>query len=121
MTEPVLTTERKPIHPAMAKHPLAFKSGIELLINLVEAGKIWAKVTKVQRHLLDELCRPVIRELLERGELRAEDMPTVPDGLRSSTLGSLSSGGLIDDHHRVTGKAVWAWYYAVKFKERDGE
>lgn len=115
---PVLTVERRPITPAVAAHPLATRTGIALLGHLISADVAWSGCTKPQRTLLAELCPPVVEELLRGGALVVEQLPMLPAGTRRVMRDALHRRGLVDEHGRLTGKAVHAWYYAVKFKER---
>lgn len=120
MPEPALTITPLPVTSAVAQYPLATQTGIRLLQHRIIADRVWKRCTKVQRALLDVLCRPLLERLVTPGELTVEDMPSLPPTTRSSTRGSLSSAGLVDNHDRLTGQAVHAWYYAVAFKERSG-
>lgn len=117
-TEPVLTVERRPVSPLMAKYPMGTLTGVLMLEALIEGGRIWSGCTNPQKTVLDALCRPVFAQLLEAGSLRAEDLPELPGGTTAQMRAALRRRGL-NDNGRITGRAVYAWYWAVEFKERD--
>lgn len=116
MPDPVLSVCRVPVTQDMKTHPLATRSGISMLVHLIEAGKVWDGCTKPQRALLAELCRPVVETLLARDSLTAEDMPELPFKTSDRTREALRRRGLIDDRDRLTGCAIHAWFYAGRLK-----
>jgi hypothetical protein len=116
-TGPVLTVERRPVTAELARYPLATRTGIAMLGHLIEGDRVWSGCTKPQRAILDALCRPVIEWLIERGQLDAADLPELPERTTTQTRAALLRRGLVADG-RITGRAVYAWYWAVGFKER---
>jgi len=117
MPDPVLSVRRVPVTDDMRSHPLATESGISMMVNLLEAGRVWDSCTKPQRALLSELCPPVVESLLSQGQLSSEDMPELPFKIGQSTRDALRRRGLVDDRDRLTGCAVHAWFYAGQLKQ----
>lgn len=115
---PVLTVERSRISEAMARYPLGTFTGLRMLQHLINGDTIWSGCTKPQRAVLDGLCRPAFTQLLEVGTLLAEDLPELPERTTAQMRAALHRRGLVDNG-RITGSAVYAWYWAVGFKERD--
>lgn len=108
-TDPVLTVAAVPRPPR--RHALATQSGLSLMVEMLEADRVWSGCTNPQQVLLAELCPPIVEILLRERELRADQMPTVPEGTRQSMRDALARRGLVDDAGRLTGRAVHAWYW----------
>lgn len=120
MAEPAVTATALPVSDAVRRHPLATQTGLSLLVSMIEADKVWSGCTPVQRRLLDGLCRSVIDRLLEAGELLAAELPALPGSVQQPTRRSLANRGLLDmESSRITGRAVFAWYWTVRFKEEN--
>lgn len=120
MTEPALTVSRIPApnDPEMAaKYPLAFQAGVIMLSHLIEGDKIWSGCTKPQRAVLNAVCRTVLPTLMERGELHTGDLPHLPESVTTQMRSALTRRGLAVDG-RITGRAVYAWYWTIGIKER---
>ena len=115
--EPVITARRLPVTADVVSHPLATKTGITLLGHLISADIAWSGCTKPQRVVLAELCAPVAEVLLRDGAVGMEHLPCLPAHVRVTTLDALRRRGMVDESGRLTGKAVHAWFYAVRFKE----
>lgn len=115
MTEPILTatTHKRPTGAA-ARHPLATRTGIDMMANLLEAGRVWRRCTKPQRALLEQLCPPVAERLVTEGSLTTEDMPRLPERVGKRSVEAMQRRGLCDDSGRLTGRAVHTWYYRPK-------
>lgn len=119
MTEPVLSMTRIPVTDVTRTHPLATKSGISLLAHLIEAGQVWSSCTKPQRKLLNELCPPVVDVLVEHGQLLPVDMPGLPFRVTVASRAAMERRGLVDEHGRLTARAVHAWFYTDRYKGGD--
>lgn len=120
MTEPALTANIVSVTDAMKTHPLATRSGISMMVNLLEAGQVWSKCTKPQQRLLSELCPPVVDQLMQAGQLMPDQLPELPFKIGESTRNALRLRGLIDDRDRLTGRAVHTWFYAGRTKDGGG-
>lgn len=118
MTEPILTATKRPVTEAVAKHPLATQTGLNLMMHLIEAATVWSGCTKPQRALLNELCPPVAARLVAEGSLTADDMPMLPERVTVRSFEAMQRRGLVDDRGRLTGRAIHAWYYKVEFAKR---
>lgn len=113
---PVLTATTVPVTSAMRSYPLATEAGIQALQHLINGDRIWSGCTKPQRRMLDTLCRPVIATLRGRGELKSGDLPELPESTTAQMYAALRRRGL-QENRRLTSLAVYAWYWAVGFKE----
>lgn len=110
---PVLTATPVSVTPEMKHHPLATRSGIEAIVNMLLADRMWRQCSKPQQALLDELCRPAAAKLLATGELSAADLPVAPATVPKRTRDALRRRLLLDADGRLTATAVHSWYYAV--------
>jgi hypothetical protein len=115
VTEPILTATKHPVTEAVATHPLATQTGLNLMVHLIEADTVWSGCTKPQRVLLNELCPPAAEKLVREGSLTADDMPLLPDRVPVRSFEAMQRRGLVDDRGRLTGRAIHTWYYKVKF------
>lgn len=113
MSEPVITARVRELSPADTAHPLATQNGVDLLMHIIEADKVWRGCTKPQRVLLGELCPPLVERLVIERKLSADDMPLV--ARRKATLDALRRRGLVDDQGRLTAVAVHTWYWRNLF------
>jgi hypothetical protein len=109
VSEPVLVMESRKTSPAMARHPLATLTGIEMMIHLTDAGRIWRGCTKPQRALLDEVCPPLVARLRSARELLADELPALD--LPARRMEALRRRGLVDDTGRLTAKAVHTYHW----------
>lgn len=109
MSEPVLVIEYRETSAAMARHPLATLTGIEMMLHLTAAGRVWRGCTKPQRALLDEICPPLAARLLAARELLANELPVLDLPVRQ--LEALRRRGLVDDANRLTAKAVYTYHW----------
>lgn len=115
LTEPVLVVTRRETSPVMAAHPLATKTGVELMMHLLNADTMWRGCTKPQRAWLEEVCPPLVSRLLATGALSTDDMPVV--SLPAQRMAALRRRGLVDDTGRLTGHAVHTYYWVRQFRE----
>src|ERR1044072_7901443 len=109
MSEPILTATKRPVNEAVAKHPLATQTGLNLMMHLIEANTVWSGCTNPQRALLNELCPPVAERLVREGSLTADDMPLLPERVTVRSFEALQRRGLVDDRGRLTGRAGGSW------------
>lgn len=110
MSEPVLVIEHRETSPLMARHPLATLTGIEMMLQLTAAGKVWRDCTGPQRALLDRLCPPLVARLLATRELLATELPVIY--VRHAQMArALRRRGLLDGQSRLTAKAVHTYHW----------
>lgn len=109
MSEPVLVIEHRATSPAMGRHPLATLTGIEMMLHLTAAGKVWRGCTKPQRALLDDVCPVLVARPRAARELLAEELPVLE--LPARRLEALRRRGLVDDANRLTAKAVHTYHW----------
>lgn len=121
MTDPVLTVDTVPITDSVRSHPLATLTGINMMVDLLTAGKVWSTCTKPQRALLAKLCPPLVAAVMVRRRLFPEDMPVLPERVSRSSVAALQRRGLADDRGRLTGLAVHTWYHAGRLEKRSAD
>lgn len=109
MSEPVLVMEHRDAPPWIAAHPLACLTGIEMMLHLTNAGRVWRGCTKPQRALLDEVCPPLVARLRSARELWADELPVLD--LPAMRLEALRRRGLVDDADRLTARAVHTYHW----------
>ena len=104
---------------ARRNHPLATRSGIAMLTEIVHADTVWRRATRRQQQLLDTLCAPIIANLKAGDTVRLDDLPIVRAHPR--TLRSLQAQGLVNDTDQLTVKAVHAAYWTSRTTPGDPE
>lgn len=113
------------VGPETARHPLATRTGLSMLNNLITAGIAWSGCTPLQRTLLAEWCEPIVARLREhpreRTEITTDEMPVITAGLQARTVEALRRRRLIDGDGRLTGVAVHAYYWAVAWKRKEDD
>lgn len=99
---------------AVKRHPLATRSGIATLVEILTADQTWSACTAPQRRLVSELCEPIMPALIERGVLTDDQLPLLPLAIHVGMRAALVRRRLVDDTtDRLTGKAVHAYYWQV--------
>lgn len=96
---------------AMRRHPLATRTGLALLTELLTADQAWRACTKPQRRLLAAACLPAVTVLADSVSLPAEALPWLPDDVRPAMRDALVRRGMAREDGQITAKAVHACYW----------
>lgn len=106
MTAAELRVERRqPVPAEVRKHPLAHRSGIELLCLILAAGEHWRPLSERQRDALRRAYRTTVDALRPEDEGTTIPPPLLPDDTHAATVRSLERRGLAADG-RMTPLAV---------------
>lgn len=111
MTTPAVTVRAVPVGPHIGQHPLATRSGLTLLVELLTADDAWKACTKPQRRVLAAACLPAVTQLADGVSLAAEDLPWLPDTVTPVMRDALVRRGMAGEDGRITAKAVHACYW----------
>ena len=103
---------------AAREHPLATRTGVAVLTEILCADHVWRHCTTPQRALITELCAHLTPVIAQR-KLTEADLPALPD-IQSGMRAALERRRLIRDD-RLTQTAVHAWYWAVGVRDEAEE
>lgn len=87
---------RRPVPTEVRKHPLAHRSGIELLGLILMAGEHWRPLSERQRDALRRAYLTAVASLRPEDEGTTIPPPLLPDGTHPATVRSLERRGLAD-------------------------
>ncbi|WP_116051890.1 hypothetical protein [Amycolatopsis palatopharyngis] len=95
---------------AAAKYPLATLRGIGMLVDAVSADIMWTTATRLQRAILWEHAKPIVADVHAKAEQGDDRIvaTTVTVDAHPRTLSSLRDKGFLDDHNRLTARAIHA-------------
>ena len=103
--DPVCRVEPvRPLPEAARRHPLAHRSGVELLARMVAADQHWRPLTARQRTALRRAYQQALADAV-RDRLDEVPLPALPDDVHPATLRALHRRGLAADG-RLTPLAV---------------
>lgn len=94
------------------RYPLATRSGIEALVQVLEAGKHWNPLTTRCRDALRTAYMRALREALATGTNKIA-LPLIPEDAHPATVRALTRRGLAADG-RLTPLAVEVTRWAPK-------
>ena len=104
-TDPVCRVEPvRPLPEAARRHPLAHRSGVELLARMVAAAQHWRPLTARQRTALRRAYQTALADAVRGGHAEVP-LPALPDDVHPATLRALTRRGLAADG-RLTPLAV---------------
>lgn len=80
-------------------HPLATRTGLELLMQTLTAGRVWDPLTARQKRVLSTACSTAMSEALAAGGDVGTVVPLPPlvGRVAASTVASLERRGLVAD------------------------
>lgn len=80
-------------------HPLATRTGLELLMQVLAAGQVWDPLTKHQKRVLVTACTTAMAKALAAGgDVGTEvPLPALVGRVAASTAASLERRGLVAD------------------------
>jgi hypothetical protein len=105
-------------HHPRTPHPLATRSGIELLGMLIAADQHWRPLSARQKTVLTEAYRTALAAVPDDvPDGTTVPLPVLPDGVHPATLRSLHRRGLATDG-RLTPLGVEVCSYALLRQDR---
>ena len=102
------------IEPIPVRYPLAHRSGVHAMVNMLEAGRHWSPLTR--------RCRDAVRTAYLTALRDAADGSTIPlpqlvGDLHPATVRALTRRGLVADG-ALTALGVETYRWAGKYEDR---
>lgn len=111
-----LVCRLEPVPQIPHRHPLATRSGIEALSQIIAADRHWRPLSTRCRDALRAAYMQALRDALATGTNEVA-LPLVPKGTHPATMRSLTRRGLVADG-RLTALAVEVTRWAPKTRGR---